>query len=247
MSPDERTPLLRVRPRDVADCALVVGDPQRVVEVAQFLENADEIGFYREYRTITGEYSGKKVTISSHGVGGAGANVCFDELFKCGVRNVIRAGTCGAMKEGIQDGELIIATGAIREDGASEHMAPMSFPAVADRHIIRSLENSALKFGYPKPNVGLVLTQGYFYPGILPSAVDFWLPTGLVICVEMELATLLVMAGLQGVRAGGIFTSDGNLTEEPDPNTYDTHRDEVDQGKTKMLQIALDALTRLSD
>ena len=92
-----------------------------------------------------------------------------------------------------------------------------------------------------------MLTQGYFYPGILPSAVDFWLPTGLVICVEMELATLLVMAGLQGVRAGGIFTSDGNLTEEPDPDTYDPHREEVDQGKTKMLQLALDALTKLSD
>jgi uridine phosphorylase len=245
MSFDERTPILRVRPSEVADCALVVGDPQRVVDAAQFLDNADEIGFYREYRTITGEYFGKRVTISSHGVGGAGANVCFDELFKCGVRNVIRAGTCGVMVEGIRDGELIIATGAIREDGTSEHMAPMSFPAVADRHIIQALEDSAVKFGFPEPNVGLVLTQSYFYPGILPSEVDIWLPTGLVLCVEMELATLLVMAGLKGVRAGGIFTSDGNLTEEPDPDAYDPHREEVDQGKKKMLQIALDALTRL--
>ncbi|MCJ7622833.1 MAG: hypothetical protein MUO76_04965 [Anaerolineaceae bacterium] len=55
MSLDERTPILRVRPSEVADCALVVGDPQRVVDAAQFLDNADEIGFYREYRTITGE------------------------------------------------------------------------------------------------------------------------------------------------------------------------------------------------
>ena len=128
MSSDERTPTLRVRPSEVADCALVVGDPQRVVDAAQFLENAEEIGFNREYRTIRGEYSGKRLTISSHGVGSAGANICFDELFKCGVKNIIRAGTCGAMKAGIADGELIIATGAIREDGTSEHMAPMSYP-----------------------------------------------------------------------------------------------------------------------
>jgi uridine phosphorylase len=247
MNLDERTPVLRVRPSEVANCALVVGDPQRVVDAAQFLENAEEIGFYREYRTITGEYSGKRVTISSHGVGGSGANVCFDELFKCGVRNVIRAGTCGAMVKGILDGELIIATGAIREDGTTEHMAPMSFPAIADRHIIQALEDSAIAFGYPEPNVGLVLTQSYFYPGILPSATNTWLPTGLVMCVEMELATLLVMAGLKGARAGGIFTSDGNLTEESDPDTYDPHREVVEQGKTKMLQIALDALTRLPD
>ena len=246
MKPDEKTPILRVCPRDVSDCALVVGDPQRVVDAARFLDNAEEIGFYREYRTITGEFSGKRVTISSHGVGSAGANICFDELIKCGVKNVIRAGTCGAMKAGIVDGELIIATGAIREDGASEHMAPMSYPAVADRHIMRALEEAAIESGITSPYFGIVLTQSYFYPGILPSEVDYWLPTGLVACVEMELATLLVMAGLKGVRAGGIFTSDGNLTEESDPDTYDPHREVVNLGKENMLQIALNALTKLS-
>jgi uridine phosphorylase len=69
------------------------------------------------------------------------------------------------------------------------------------------------------------------------------------VCVEMELATLLVMAGLNGVRAGGIFTSDGNLARrrvsEVAPNTYDPHREVVTQGVQSMLEIALNALTRL--
>jgi uridine phosphorylase len=247
MNTEERTPTLRVLPSEVAKNALVVGDPQRVLDAAEFLDNPKEIGFFREYRTVTGEFAGKRITISSHGVGGAGANLCFHELFRCGVRNVIRGGTCGAMIKGIQDGDFIIATGAIREDGASEHMAPMSFPAIADRHIIRALENAAGKYGYSEPHVGLVLTQGYFYPGILPSEVEFWLPKGLAMCVEMEVATLLVMASLAGVRAGAILTSDGNLFEEEDPDAYNPHREVVDQGKKNMLKVAIQALADMPD
>jgi uridine phosphorylase len=62
----------------------------------------------------------------------------------------------------------------------------------------------------------------------------------------MELATLLIIAGLHGVRAGGIFTSDGNLTEEADPMEYDPHRSVVEAGVSTMLKIALDALARLA-
>jgi uridine phosphorylase len=69
------------------------------------------------------------------------------------------------------------------------------------------------------------------------------------VCVEMELATLLVMAGLNGVRAGGIFTSDGNLARrelpDVDTSTYDPHRDVVNHGIKTMLTIALEALARL--
>jgi len=244
---EERMPTLRVLPSEVAGNALVVGDPQRVLDAAEFLDNPREIGFFREYRTVTGEFAGKPVTISSHGVGGAGANLCFHELFRCGVRNVIRGGTCGAMVKGIRDGDFIIASGAIREDGASEHMAPMSFPAIADRHIINALEQAAIDNGYPAPYVGLVLTQGYFYPGILPSEVEYWLPKGLVMCVDMEVATLLVMASLAGVRAGAILTSDGNLLEKEDPDAYNPHRGVVDQGKKNMLKIALQALSSMPD
>lgn len=242
---DERSPILRVRPKDIAKNAIVVGDPNRAADAAKLLDNAKEIAFYREYRTFTGEYSGKRITISSHGVGAAGASICFDELFKCGVRNIIRAGTCGTMVEGINDGDLIIATGAIREDGCSEKLAPMSYPALADRHIITALEDASIEMGIKKLNVGVILTQGYFYPGILPTALDLWLPTGRVLGVEMELAALLVIAGLQGVRAGGIFTSDGNMTKESDPKEYNPHRDVVEKGKINMLKLALRALTEL--
>ncbi len=246
MDSQERTPSLRVLPCDVAENVMVVGDPQRAEEAASMLENAVEVGNFREYRTFTGVYQGKQISVSSHGVGASGANICFHELIKCGVKTIIRAGTCGAMIKGIKDGELIIASGAIREDGCSEHLAPMSYPAIADRHVIQALETSAASHGIANPYIGLVLTQAYFYPELLPSETELWLKTSLVMAVEMELATLLVMAGLHNVRAGGIFTTDGNLTEEPDPNIYDPHRQVVTDGKTRMLKVTLDALAMLA-
>jgi uridine phosphorylase len=247
MTNEERTPTLRVLPSEVAPRALVVGDPQRVLDAAKYLKNVKEIGFFREYRTVTGEYNGVPITISSHGVGSSGANICFHELFRCSVRYIIRAGTCGAMKKGIQDGDTIIGTAAIREDGTSEHMAPMSFPAAASRLVTNTLVKASRALGVEQPHEGLVLTQAYFYPGMLPSETDIWLETGLVSAVEMEYATLLVMAALNGVKAGGIFTSDGNMTEEADPDAYDPHRTVVDEGKKRMLQIALQALADLPD
>lgn len=247
MTPEQRTPTLRVLPSEVAARALVVGDPQRVLDAAQYLQNVKELGFFREYRTVTGEYNGVPITISSHGVGSSGANICFHELFRCGVHHIIRAGTCGAMQPGIRDGDTIIGTAAIREDGASEHMAPMSFPAAADRRVTAALLDASHAFGVAQPHEGLVLTQAYFYPGILTSETDTWLETGLVSAVEMEYATLLVMAALNKVKAGGIFTSDGNLTEESDPDAYDPHRTVVDEGKKNMLKIAIHALASLPD
>jgi uridine phosphorylase len=94
---DKPLPILKTRPSDLASHALVVGDPKRVALAAELLTNPEEVGYFREYRTFTGEFAAKRVTISSHGVGEAGASVCFEELIQGGVKTIIRAGTCGVI------------------------------------------------------------------------------------------------------------------------------------------------------
>jgi len=240
--------MLRVTPGQLAPRALVVGDRERASQAAQLLTDPDEVGHNREYRTFTGTYAGVPLTICSHGIGGPAASICFKELFQGGVKTIIRAGTCGALVETIKDGQLVLATGAIREDGTSTSLVPLAYPAIADRHIVQALEESAADQGYNSLHTGIVLTQSYLYPDLLPTTTELWMESGAV-CVEMELATLLVMAGLHGVRAGGIFISDGNLArrEAPglDTSTYAPHRDVVTQGVQTMLTIALEALVRL--
>lgn len=232
-------------PQLVATHALMVGDPQRASEAAGLLDDSQLIMDRREYRAFTGVKNGKKITVCSHGVGASGAAYIFEVLFNAGVRIVIRAGTCGAMVAGIPDGGLIIGTGAIRSDGITQAMVPMEYPAISDRHVVRALEDAAEEMGFKDLCVGIILTDGLYFPyPYVKSLVDMWPKLGAV-AIEMEFATLLVQAGIHGAKAGGIFTSDGNVIEEPDPWAVDPDRDVVKKGIQAMLKIAINALARL--
>lgn len=235
-------PILKANIIDIAPNVLVMGDPNRVSEAAKILDEAREVGNYREYLTITGVYHGKPVTMCSHGVGASGASVCFQDLFRAGVKNVIRAGTCGAMQSFIEDGDMVIGTAAVRQDGTSQYFVPPEFPAFADRKVIDALEESGLSHN-AKLHSGMVLTKANFAPELLPDDNKLWARAG-VLAIEMELAVLLVLASLKNITAGGIFVSDGNVFIE---KKYDPHRTVVKEGVEKMLSIALDALVMLSD
>ena len=60
---EERLPMLRARAGQIAERALVVGDPQRVEACAALLDDAEEVGYYREYRTFSGTYKETPITI----------------------------------------------------------------------------------------------------------------------------------------------------------------------------------------
>ena len=229
----------------VASHVLVVGDPQRVNDAAEFLEDLEPLWDGREYRAINGSYAGKNITICSHGVGASGAAYMFEILFTGGAKTIIRAGTCGAMVAGVPDGGLIIGTGAIRADGITSAMVPMEFPAIADRHVVAALERAAAKHGFTELPTGIVITDGLYFPyEYQPSFLDLWPKLGAV-AIEMEFATLLIQASIHGARAGGIFTSDGNVIEEPDPWAVNASKDIIISGKKIMLEIAINALAEL--
>jgi uridine phosphorylase len=246
---DQFLPLIKVHPRHLTPYALLVGDPNRVRDTAPLMSDVREIGNNREYLTMTGTYAGQRLTVASHGIGAGGANVCFMELLKGGVRVLIRAGTCGAMHTEIDDGDLIIATGAVREDAATEHLMPLAYPAVADRQVVNALVQAARRHGYDDPHVGLLVSQANFYPSAMrPAPWEKYVGYG-VLGVEMEMSALLVVAHMVGARAGGIATTDGNLVRKADPEMdgYDPHREVVARGKQAMLQIALEALADLAN
>jgi uridine phosphorylase len=244
MNAEERLTTLRAFPSEVAERAFVVGDPKRAEFAAGFLENAREVGNHREYITFTGEYKGKQITITSHGVGAAGASVAFHQLFQAGVRTIIRGGTAGGLKAG-----LIVATGAIRTDGTSDNLVPLAYPALAHYQVVQSLRDAAVDNGYADPTTGIMLTRSYLYPGVIKEPWKMWFDSG-VVGVEMELALLLVMAGVRGVRAGGVFAADGALADEHVANTtdeagYDPYDEDLVKNTRAMVRIALDALAIL--
>ncbi len=226
---------------------MVVGDPERADEAAKLLEGPEVIWNNREYRAYSGLYHRLPVTVCSHGVGSTGATFCFQQLIQAGAKTIIRAGTCGGMVAEIDNGSQVIATGAIRADGASNYLIPVEYPALADRRVILALENAAREEKQVKFYTGVVLTVAVFYPTpFIPSQHPMWQQAGAV-GVEMELAPLLVLAGIHGLRAGGIFTTDSNMVRDPDPAHYNPFQDVVTRGKAAMLRIALNALVDLGE
>ncbi|MFO8241010.1 MAG: hypothetical protein R6T90_08435 [Dissulfuribacterales bacterium] len=235
-----------LEPEFVSSHALVVGDPERADKAAGLLSDPETVWNKREYRVFTGDYKGKKVTIASHGVGASGAAVMFERLFKKGVKTIIRAGTCGALVAGVPDGGIIIGTGAIRDDGLSQNMIPMEYPAVSDCQVTQVLQETAQTLNHEISSVGIILTDGLYFPyPYVESKIDMWAELGAV-AIEMEFATLLIQASIHKARAGGIFVSDGNVIEEPDPWAVNPDQEVVARGKEKMIEIALEALVKLA-
>ena len=240
-------PCLLVTRGSISPYVLTVGDPERAVDVGRRLDGGHELGRYREYVTWQGRWDGIDVTVTSHGVGGSGAAVAFEELALGGATTIIRLGTSGSALHEIRSGDLLVATGAIREDGVSQQLLPLSYPAICDLAVTQALVEAAAAHPGVRFGTGVMMTKAAFYPGALPDERDVWSKTPLV-GYEMELAALLIVAALRGVRAGGIFTVDGNPAEgDPeDARIYNPHRDVVREGKERMIEVGLDAIKRLA-
>lgn len=224
--------------------ALVVGDPERATAVAGLLTDSVLIGQNREYRSYQGNWRGTPVVVSSHGVGGPGALCQFQELAAAGATTILRFGTAGALRPEIVDGDLVIAEAAIRDDGVTQQLVRPEYPAFATPEVVLALTKSAAAHE-ARAHRGVVWTRAAFSPMVRELPMAEYLAAG-VSAIEMELATLLVFAGLRGLRAGGVLVIDGNATvDNVDPTSYDPHRKVVTDAVATGSVVALDALVEL--
>lgn len=239
--------LSRVKVSDVGPRVIVAGDPQRAERIAQHLDNVREVGRNREYVTFSGEYRGTSVTVMSHGVGSAGAGAVFEELCRAGAEKIIRVGTAGGLQRDVVDGDLVVATAAVRGDGLSRSLVPLNYPAVAEPSLVIGLAAEASRGDHGiAVHQGIVLTSDNFYPSpVLENSQPMWREAG-VLAVEMEIAALLTVASLNGVAAAAIVAIDGNPLADEDEamSDYQPFRSIVDDAVERMIEVALDVVTR---
>lgn len=237
-------PHLKLTQKDISPLVLVCGDPGRAQKIAQQADEFKELAFNREYRSFLCKYKGQTVTVVSHGVGASGAAICFEELIKIGAKVIIRVGTCGSLQDNLQQGEHIVATGAVREDGLTPLLVPQGYPAIADHEVSKAIEQACIDTDAPYKK-GIILTSDSFYPGILPGSLELYSKAN-VAGVEMECSALFVIASLRGIKAGAIATVDGNPLKW-DKGDYDPHGEKVTKGKERMLKIALEAIAEVGN
>ena len=95
---------------DIAELVLMPGDPLRAKYIADnFLENARLVTNIRNMSGYTGEYKGTKITVMAHGMGMPSASIYVFELIHFfHVKKIIRIGTCGAVSEKAEVGDVIL-------------------------------------------------------------------------------------------------------------------------------------------
>ena len=122
---------LHVRPEQLADKVILVGDPGRVALVASHFEEKEMEVESREFRTVTGTYKGKRITVISTGIGcdnidivmnevDALANIDFQtrtEKQQLRSLEIVRIGTCGVLQLNTPEGTFICSEYSVGFDG----------------------------------------------------------------------------------------------------------------------------------
>jgi uridine phosphorylase len=239
------TGICKLKPGDVAPHLVVVGAPERAELLSTYIDNAILVAKNREYVTYTGTYKGIPISIMSHGVGGGGASMAFEEAISAGAKVIIRAGTCGSFQPNLLPGSLVIATGAVRYDGVTNRLVNKAFPAICHYQVVQSLINT-VSSTETNHDIGIVLSDGPFYSGVLPTEFELYQKAG-VLCVEMELSVLLVISSLRGVKAGGIFNVDNYIFKRLESKEeYNPHTEVVQKGVENMCRLVLDAIINVT-
>ena len=137
---------IHMRPEDLADNVILVGDPERVHIIAEHFDETESSHASREFVSVTGYRNGKRITALSHGIGPDNIDIVMTELdalanvdFKTREikpehrsLNIIRIGTSGALHADIPLGSFILSHVSIGFDGVMNWYGNRSKIAMTD-------------------------------------------------------------------------------------------------------------------
>ncbi len=250
LSSHEKQYHINVAAGEVGKYCILPGDPGRCEKIAAYFDGPYHVSTNREYNIWNGRIGGETVTVCSTGIGGPSAAIAIEELAMCGAHTFIRVGTCGGIDLSVKSGDVVIASGAVRQDGTSREYAPIEFPAVSDPEVMIALRQAAKELGY-SGHTGVVQAKDSFYgqhsPARMPVAGELlakweaWKRLG-VLASEMESGTLFTVASALRVRCGSVFSVVWN--QERANAGLDNDQDEQ-HDTDKAIRVAIEALRKL--
>jgi purine-nucleoside phosphorylase len=231
------TPHIEANPDDFAKTVLMPGDPLRAKFIAEnFLDDAKCVTRVRNMFGYTGTYKGKPVSVMGSGMGVPSISIYATELYKdYGVENIIRIGSCGAVRDDIKVRDIIIGMAASTDSSVNRmRFNQCDFAATADFGLLHKVVTTAEKTN-KKVRVGNIFTADLFYT---PQPEMFALMEKYgILAVEMEAAGLYGVAAEYGKNALTVLTvSDHIKTGEQ------TTADERETTFKDMMELTLDSL-----
>jgi purine-nucleoside phosphorylase len=230
------------QPGEIAERVLLPGDPLRAKWIAEtFLTDAVCYTTVRGMLGFTGTWQGVPVSVQGSGMGMPSASIYTHELVtEYLVKTVIRVGSCGALADDLNLGDVVAAIGSstdsnmnrVRFDGLIDY-AP-----VADFGLLRAAVDIAASRDIAM-RVGPILAADAFYtdrPDLYDTLADYG-----VLAVEMESAAIYTTAARYRARALTILTVSDHIKRAEKMSSADR-----EQGFTDMAKIGLDtAITDL--
>lgn len=218
---------LRIASKDIAQTVILPGDPDRVQMISTQWDEAQQVGKNREFITHFGKFHGQAISAISTGIGNPAMATVVESLARLGAKNFLRIGTTGCIQPGIELGDIIISTGAVRLDGASKAYVRPEYPAVAHPEVVMAMvwacEELSLQYhlGITASTDSWYLGQGRpgfndYYPSFSRELLSDMQLAG-VVNFEMETSALLTISGIYGLRSGAIFAVVANRRE----NTFE--------------------------
>tara|TARA_B100000809_G_scaffold25461_1_gene22355 strand:+ start:8963 stop:9832 length:870 start_codon:yes stop_codon:yes gene_type:complete len=184
---------LNLKPENIAQDIIFVGDQDRVEKVTKHFDSIEFKTQKREFKTITGFYKNKRITVISTGIGPDNIDIVLNELdalvnidieartpkSKLTKLNIVRIGTSGALQSEIPINSFLISTHALDMNGMlhSYQIDEISNPIIENafvKHtnwsakkpfpiIIENNKELELKFSSTKTYKGITATAGGFY------------------------------------------------------------------------------------
>ncbi|MGR2837318.1 nucleoside phosphorylase [Vibrio vulnificus] len=200
-----KQPHLYVDETQVAERVIVCGEPDRANRIAALLENAELIAENREYRLFNGEFQGKAITVCSTGIGAPSMIIAVEELKQCGAKYIIRVGSAGAMQPNIALGELIVAEGAVRDEGGSKAYIDAAYPAYASFSLLKGLDGYLQMQTVPY-HMGVVRSHDSFYTDDEETLCQYWNKKG-ILGADMETSALFTVGRLRGLHVASVLNN----------------------------------------
>ena len=191
----------------------------------------------KNYPIYITRYQGEEIVLCQAPVGAAPAAQILDWLIGYGVREIISAGSCGAL-EPFPESTFLVPSKALRDEGTSYHYAPPSRFMEISETARKAIEATILKHGMKYQEVTTWSTDGFYRE--TKEKVAYRKSEGCSV-VEMECSALAAVAAFRGAIWGMILYTADSLA---DVDKYD-QRSWGGNAYEYALTLCLDAVIKL--
>ena len=201
---------IHLKPEELADNVIMVGDPGRVDMIAEYLTDIEFRHASREFVSVTGKRNGKRITAISHGIGPDNIDIVMTELDALAnvdfntrevkkehkTLNILRIGTSGALHPDIPLGSYILSHMSVGFDGVMnwygnrEKVTDLAVEEAFKKHMNWLDVLPSPYFVSASPKI-IDLLKDVTVKGVTISAPGFYGPQGRVVRIPLAMPDML--------------------------------------------------------